>query len=439
MADRQVSRREVLRRSAAFGAGGVILGGAGGFLAGSATRRDEGPGDAVGEGGRDIRAVGIFPLSGIIAADGQEMRNGVVMGIDEINEAGGLLGSRIEYIEIDDGDSASTDEITTAFRRAVDTENPDIIFSGYHLATGPEFDIVADAERLYYNVNTQQAWVDRYSGDPDRYWGIFQCDPTETWYGGGFALWVDEMMEQGRLPIEEKTTVILGGDDPYDSYIAQTYESQIQELGWEVVAKDQIPVLNVADWGPLLNRARQARPAVIFTTTFAPSDNAAMIQNWAANPAPSLLYQQYGPSVPEYLDLAGDSADGVIWATVLGLYPDEIGNDFRSRYQAKFGGQPGWANAGGCYDTVNVWAKGVRSAGTFSDYQAVAAATEGVVHRGVTGSISFVDHAGVQYPHQTPDASLGQGHIIVQIQNGEHRVIFPEPYTSGEYQDPPWF
>jgi branched-chain amino acid transport system substrate-binding protein len=45
----------------------------------------------------------------------------------------------------------------------------------------------------------------------------------------------------------------------------------------------------------------------------------------------------------------------------------------------------------------------------------------------------------VQYPHQTQDASLGQPHILVQIQNGEHKVVFPEPFTSGTFQLPPWF
>jgi hypothetical protein len=36
------------------------------------------------------------------------------------------------------------------------------------------------------------------------------------------------------------------------------------------------------------------------------------------------------------------------------------------------------------------------------------------------------------------DPTLGQPQIIVQIQDGEHRVIFPEPYTDGEFRSPPW-
>jgi branched-chain amino acid transport system substrate-binding protein len=434
----RVTRREMLRTSVGVGAGGLVVGGLGGFLVGSS-----GEGGTTGDTGGDgeaepIRAVGIFPLSGSVAADGREMRNGVVMAIDEINSAGGLLGRRIEYIELDDGDS-STDEISTAFRRAVDVERPDAIFSGYHLATGPEFDIVADAEVLYYNVNTQERWIERYTSDPERYWSIFQCDPTDTWYGSGFALWVDQLVERGVLPGKSKTTAILAGDDPYDAYIAQTYEKKIQDLGWKITAKDNFTVGNVSDWGPLLSQVREEAPAVLFTTDFSPADDAAMARQWVANPSNTLLYQQYGPSVPEYLKLAKASADGVIWATVLGLLPDPMGNDFRRRYEEKFGAQPGWANAGGCYDEVQVWAKAVALSGDPKAYEKVAQETEKLIHRGVTGGISFIDHAGVSYPSQSNDPSLGQPHIIVQIQGGEHKVVFPEPYTSGRFELPAWF
>lgn len=394
------------------------------------------------QAGEPIRVVGIFPLSGFIAADGEEMRNGVVMAIDEINDQlGGLLGRQLEYIEIDDVNS-QTDEITTAFNRAVDVENPDVIFSGYHLATGPEFDIVANAGRLYYNVNTQKAWTDRYQSDPEKYWGIFQCDPNDEWYGGGFALWLNNLVESGAIDISElgKTTAILAGDDPYDAFIAQTFEQTAQELGWEVTHKESFTVGNVSDWGPLLSGVRDNPPSILFTTDYNPADNAAMAKQWVSSTqSPTLVYQQYGPSVPEYLELAGDAANGIIWATVLGVLKDQIGEDFRARYEAKFGQPPGWANAGGCYDEVWVWAKAVALAGDAGDYKKVAQVTENLIHRGVTGSISFVNHAGVHYPAQTQDPSLGQPHIIVQIQNGEHVIISPEPYTTGQFQRPPWW
>jgi branched-chain amino acid transport system substrate-binding protein len=391
-----------------------------------------------GAGSRgSIKVVGIYPISGVVAADGKEMSNGVKLAVEEINARGGLIGYHLDYVEIDDKDSI-TDQITSAFNRAVSVEKADVIFSGYHLASGPEFDIVANAGVLYYNVNTRLAWLQRYTGNTSKYWGSFQCDPTEAWYGQGFAFWVDSALKQGLLNVSAKTCSIISGLSAYGTVIASGFETQIKQLGWNVVTKDGVTEGAVPDWGPVLSKVKQAAPSVLFTSDFLPSDDAAMAKAWAATPTKTLLYQQYGPSVPEYLTLAGSAANGIVWATVLGLLPDKIGNDFRSRYAAKYGVQPGWANAGGCFDQVNVWAAAVAAAGDPKNYKAVAKATESVIWRGTTGSISFENHTGRQFPAQTADASLGQPHIIVQIQNGVQKVVSPAPFTSGNFVLPSW-
>ena len=435
MAGETFTQREVTRRSVLAGAGGAVAGLVVGGLAGNALAPKSTTSTSTSKG--SLKVVGIFPTGGAIASDGKEMANGVKMAVDEINARGGLIGYQLTYVEIDDKDS-STDQITTAFNRAVSVEKPDVIFSGYHLASGPEFDIVANAGLLYYNVNTQVAWVQKYTGNPSKYWGIFQCDPTESWYGQGFAYWVDGALSQGLLNVSKKTCSIISGQSAYGTVIGTGFETQIKQLGWTVVSKDGVAEGNVPDWGPVLSKVKQLAPSVLFTSDFSPADDAAMAKAWAATPTKTLVYQQYGPSVPDYLTLAGSAANGIVWATVLGLLPDKIGNDFRTRYAAKFGAQPGWANAGGCYDEVNVWATAVANAGNPKDYKAVARATESVIWRGTTGSISFENHTGRQFPAGTPDASLGQPHIIVQIQDGVQKVVYPTPFTSGTFVLPSW-
>ena len=436
MAGESITQREVTRRSVLAGAGGAVAGLVVGGLAGNALAPKSTTSSGTSSKG-SLKVVGIYPTGGVIASDGKEMANGVKMAVDEINARGGLVGYNLNYVEIDDKDS-TTDQITAAFNRAVSVEKPDVIFSGYHLASGPEFDIVANAGLLYYNVNTQVAWVSRYTGNPSKYWGIFQCDPTEAWYGQGFAYWVDSALNQGLLNLRAKTCSIISGQSAYGTVIGTGFETQIKQLGWNVVSKDGVAEGAVPDWGPVLSKVKSLAPSVLFTSDFSPADDAAMAKAWAATPTKTLVYQQYGPSVPDYLTLAGSAANGIVWATVLGLLPDKIGNDFRARYQAKYGAQPGWANAGGCYDEVNVWAAAVATAGNPKDYKAVAKATESVIWRGTTGSISFVNHTGVQFPAGTADASLGQPHIIVQIQNGVQKVVSPAPFTNGTFVLPSW-
>jgi len=437
MADKRLSRRDVLSK-ATLAAGGLVVGGAAGFVIGDQSAGASG-GDAGGprSSGGPIKVAGVFPLTGVVAADGTEMRNGTVMAIDEINAAGGLLGRKLEYIEVDDQDSSS-DQITSAFRRVVDQIKPHVAFSGYHLATGPQFDIVADAQQLYYELGTASAWVKLYKSNPNRYWCAFQGDPTEVWYGVGLARWMDEQVAKKAVPNTVKRAGILTADDAYDASIANHYKAEAERLGWTVTRLERFTAGKVTDWGPLISKFRNDGISFLFTATFSTPDNAAMIQAFAQNPLNAVLYQQYGPSVPEYLNLAGNAANGVVWSTVLGRIPDARGKAWVDAYQAKFHKAPGWANAPGNYDLVMLWAEAVREVGDPSDFKAVAAATEKLTLRGVVGSHTMADHAGVQYPYQTADASLGQPQLILQIQNGQQQVIFPAPYTTADFQAPSW-
>lgn len=388
---------------------------------------------------RDINVVGLYPLSGIIASDGAEMRNGNKMAVDEINDLGGLVGHKLKFIEVDDKDSLTAEEVTNAFRRAIDVEKADVIFSGYHLLSAPEFEIVADAGVLYYNNNTQKAWTDKFQKDPKRYWSIFQTDPNEEWYGGGFARYLNSIVESGEFKPRNKTVAILHGDETYSTFIGNTFNDTIKELGWTVALKDTFTVGQVADWGPLLSKVRDVNPDVFFSVDYNPAENASMIKTFAANPINALVHQQYGPSVPEYLELAGDAANGVIWTTVLGYLPDKIGQDWVARYKAKFNQTPGYANAPGGYDQTWTWAKAVALAGDPFDYKKVARMTAEGIHRGVTGGISFENNAGRCYPWQVNDPSLGQSHTIYQIQDKQQVLVFPPPYSNGKFKMPPWF
>jgi len=461
MTGKQFSRRAFLRSTAAVGAGSVLtaaLGVAcqGGPKSAPATAaptaapvqavptaaqvvaQASAAAPAQAAPGRDINVVGLYPISGIIASDGAEMKNGVIMAVDEINAMGGLVGHKLKYSEVDDKDSLG-DQVPTGFRRAIEVEKADVIFSGYHLASGPEFDIVTNAGILYYNNNTQKAWTDRYASDPAKNWCVFQSDPNEEWYGGGMANYLNMLVETGQYKPPAKTAAILAGDDTYSAFIGNTFDAAIKKLGWTVVLKESFTVGAVADWGPLLAKVRDAKPAVFFSVDYNPAENAAMIKTWAANPINAVVYQQYGPSVPEYIDLAGDAANGVIWSTVLGYLPDEIGKDWVAKYKAKFNQTPGYANAPGGYDQVWDWAVAVALAGDPFDYKKVAKMTEQNIHRGITGSYYPLNHAGRCYPWQVNDPSLGQAMTIYQIQNKQQVLVDPAPYTNGKFQLPPWF
>jgi branched-chain amino acid transport system substrate-binding protein len=432
---RGITRRGLIRAGAVTAVGGYMLGAFGSLVrAQSAT-----PGTVPAPSGQPLRVVGINALASNPRGS-EEARNGTLLAIDEINAAGGVLGRPLEFAEVDYGNGGDPAQVRDGFTRAVETQSPDVIVAQGPTAIGPDYEVTADAGVIYLNGNTREDWRTLYESDPERYWNSFQYDPSELAYGSGFAVFINGLADSDAWDPAEKSVAIIAGDDPYGTSIATVFEETAVPLGWRVTTKEFVTAGTVVDWGPIFTKVRQDPPALFLSTTYAVSDNAAMAQQWAQAPMPqTLLYQQYGPSEPEYLELAGEAANGIIWSTVLGVQADAIGEGFRERYRAMFNKEPGWSYAGGCYDATNLWAKAAAIAGDPSDTRRVASVIEQLIHRGVTGGIHMPRHITSAFPAETPDPSLGQPTLIVQIQDGAHRVIAPAPFTNSDFQLPPWY
>ena len=90
----------------------------------------------------------------------------------------------------------------------------------------------------------------------------------------------------------------------------------------------------------------------MFFATTRPRTRRRSSSSSAQQPTKSLVYQQYAPSIPQYLQLAGDSANGVLWSTVVGILQDD---PIAQPFIDTFTGQvritpPGFSNAGDQYD-----------------------------------------------------------------------------------------
>jgi branched-chain amino acid transport system substrate-binding protein len=435
---RRITRRGFVRATTVAGAGGLVLGGVGGVLGGHASAS----GQTISGGparGQELRVVLAAPMTGDAASWGRESKNGALMAIDEINANGGVLGGTLKYVEVDLGDWNDPANVRQVFSRIVDTESPDVIVCPAVNAMGPDLDVVADAGVLYFHASTREDWRTIYNKNPQRYWSIFQCDPAETAYGSGVGQFFDQLVNSGEFkPPNGKTVAIAAGYDPTGSQIAKTFQAKIKELGWEVVSFDTVQSGQITDWGPVLSKVRQNSPSVFFTSDYFPPDNAALAKQWAAAPIPALVYQHYAPSDPDYAKLAGSAGNGIIWSSVLALLVDPIGNDFRNRYRKRYHTAPGWSYAGGVYDQVKLWAHCAALSGDPKDYRRVARTVEQTPVRGVTGCMYLDKHINAAYPVEQPDPTLAQPQIIAQVRDGGHTVFYPEPYTNGKFQLPPW-
>jgi branched-chain amino acid transport system substrate-binding protein len=381
--------------------------------------------------------VGInLPFTGADAADAANIRDGALMAVEEINAQGGVLGNKLELAVADVAEVAPEKFINGA-RKLVQQDRVAALFGGYSSSTQAEFATIAQGRAPFFHANTLQADVDAVKDAG--YTNIFQTDPTEIWYGPGFLSlaqsWIDADVWQ---PLN-RSVAIITTTDPYSTSISESVRASATEAGWTVSLYEQVTA-PLADWGPTLAKIRANPPGLIFHADYIPGDLASFTKQFRSSPTPSLLFEQYGPSVPEYLELTGDAANGVLWSTVIGTIPDERGTAFMERYRQKFGAEAGLSQAGAQYDAVHLWAIAARQAGDPYDFDAVCAAVLGLTHRGVSGAYTFSagELVAKQYPDEVGDPSLGMAHQTYQIQDEEHVLIAPAPYVRGEFQLPPW-
>jgi len=48
-------------------------------------------------------------------------------------------------------------------------------------------------------------------------------------------------------------------------------------------------------------------------------------------------------------------------------------------------------------------------------------------------------HCSPAYPDEVDDINKGMGHLFFQVQDGEHKIIAPDPLVESTFQPAPWF
>lgn len=439
-AQQGMTRRELLATGGA-GVAGLAIGGLVGY--GLAPDNGGGGGGGTTSTGGDIKLGAAYPLTGPYAGDGAQMKYGIEMGISQINDMGGLNGRKltVDYGDIED---LSTDKVVNAVQRVL-SGNPAALFMGYTTTGSAEYPAIAEAGIPAFHNNTLTDNAEWVAEDLATRGSIFQICPTELPYGPGFASLLANLQDSKKWTPSSKTAAIVTSLDAYSVNISNQFKAAVEKDGWKVTLFEKVNA-PLSEWGPVLAKIRQNPPGVIFHADYIVGDLASFTKQFRSEPTPSLLYEQYGPSVPEYLKLTGDAANGVIWSTVIGILPDAIGEQYKKDFAAKFNQQPGLSLAGAQRDAAFLWWSAAARAGGPDDHAKVVSMLKDNQFRGVCGSYNFspTDLTAISYPGTgdpnvyTADASLGLPNLTFQIQNQEHVLFYPDPYIEGSFQTPPW-
>lgn len=391
-------------------------------------------------------------LSGWPAAEALETQRGFEMAIEEINAAGGILGRPLEGHVIDTK-NPNAEEVTGAANLLIERHGVHAIVNGHNIgAQNAEYDTIAEAGIIYIHTNTLQSHEKLVESDPERFFGIFMGDPSEYWYGPGWPRLAAHLRDTGQWTPRNNKLALISGSSDYSITVINAAAENAARFGWEVVMGPEIVKTPTTEWGPVLAKLREADPALLLHSHLAAGEIAQFMVQFRQNPTKTLIYFPWGPLQSAFREIGGAAVEGVIGSTVMGLLDDEMGQDFKKRYNTRNGlAESSTGAISGCvpygllhhYAIAAAVAGGTGEPGNADQNRKIAAVLKSLPFRTVFGTIKYhpTKQSAVPYPDlEERDPSLGMPHLFYQIQ--DHTVppglVAPEPYNSQPFKLPTW-
>ena len=383
----------------------------------------------------DLVKIGVLaPLTGPTASDGEEFVRGVDLAVKEANANGGVAGHMFEVVKADVVDHSAAN-VSAAAERLIGTAGVHVILTGYASLSMFEVELMAEANMPYIPSGPSPQFAAIVADDPDAYnccWSFtadfkgYETDVTPT---------IEALSAAGHFPLENKTVAIISSDNPYSKTISEGMKVAFADAGWTITTDELVPFGPVSDWRPILAKVREDAPDVIINTDYIPSNAALFTNQFQETPTKSVLFLQYAPLVPEFIELTGANSNGVLYNAIgatLNVDAHPRGKEVSAKYLAEYN-MPSGAYGTGLYEQASIYFDALEQVGDPSDHDAIGKAIGGMKRPIVSGNLEF-DPA-------THVARYGDDFVPVtffQIQDGAGVMISPEKYKGGDFITPPW-
>lgn len=324
-----------------------------------------------------IKIGGMAPLTGALAIYGVTTTNGAELAVKEINENGGVLGKKIEYVMLDTkGDST---EAVMAYNKLVDEKVAGIIGEVTSKPTLAVAEVaVQDNMPLITPTGTQ---VDITEAGPN----VFRVCFTNPYQGKVLAITSKERLGA------DTVAVMLNNSSDYSDGIAKAFIEESEKLGMKVMGVEGYSDGD-KDFRPQLTKLAAMNPDVILIPEY--YEQAALIATQAREVGVNSIFvgSDGWDGIAKTLDKSAYAAIENSYFTNHFSMEDQSEKiqNFLKDYREAYKEDPSAFSALG-YDAVYMMKSAIEKAGT-TDKQKVVDALKGIEYDGVTGYLTFDDH-----------------------------------------------
>lgn len=379
----------------------------------------------------EILVVSAIPQTGPFASDGEQMQKALEMAVAEYNEQGGVLGRKVT-IKFGDVGGLEPEKIQAVGERLMGSD-PQAVITGYD-DSGVNTRVFGKFNQPYLHCVAMTEATRPVAENPD-FRNCFQYCPNDTAYGIDAAANLFDIPKAINWKEPNKKIAIIAADYSYNVFAADAFKDKAEARGYQTAIYEIVP-FGVVEWGPVLSRIKKEKPAYITLWVLDPADMARFIiqfrEAFKKDGLDSLVFMQYTPNIPEFLELAKENAEGIIWTTSIGPVGEGV-DKYNARWKKRFNEPPKGIYAQATRDAFDIWVKAVEKAGCVDCYDKVIANIRNMTYTGMCGTYKFdpYDQAALSSVEAIPM-------VWHQIWNGKHNITGPEKLATFDYKRPPW-
>lgn len=339
----------------------------------------------------------ITPLTGPVSTYGQSVRNAVVMGIEDINAAGGINGKEINLIISDDkGDPTESANIA---RYLIDRENVSLIIGPVITSTVMAVAPIAQEAGVPLMTPTGTGDIITEIGDY-----IFRAAYKDSLQGSAMARYAKENLGLNRVAI------IYDIASDYSTGIANSFEAAFEELGGTIVTTESYSTGD-SDFSAQLTSIALRNPEGIYIPDYYSTAGPIILQATQFGINATMLGVD-GWDSPDFSPLADGNEEGHYFVNHYSPLDDrEATVKFIEQYKDRFNAQPDALAALG-YDAVLIIQAALEQANS-TDHDVIRDALGTV--KNIVAATANID----MDPEGTPYKPL----VIIQIQDGQPVVV----------------
>ena len=371
---------------------------------------------------------------------GSWIRYGSLYAAEAINEAGGILGRKIELLFEDDGVSA--EKLKSAISKLVLRDRVDFIMGGY--SSGSVLGAMNDLPRykiIWLGTGAASPQViSLIESDYDKYKYYFRVGTLDSTKQ---AVSIGKFIAEDLAPKYDLTKVgIITLDWTYSRDIAETAAAICEEAGLEVVFRSYFSE-GTTDFAPIFKRAEQAGVQIIIDAIVT-DDGIQFVKQWYDIKPNFAIVGAVGPALkPEFYDQTNGKC---VYET--SAYPNGGPANLTARtlefyetFKTRYGIAPGFA-AFSSHDSLYVLKAALERVGNTKDTEAIIKSLEETdFPGGENNTITVAPVKFTKYHDLEFGGNYAQGILFQwQLNDGvpEWVAVHPQQFKTGDWQKPHW-